>query len=228
MPDAVVLFSGGLDSSTVLAIAKERGYDVVAVTFAYGQKHRKELECAQRVARLMGVKEHIAMPLMLGEHLKSSLTRASMEIPTGRSQEEIGSGIPSTYVPARNIIFLSIAASIAESRGAEAVFIAANSVDFSGYPDCTPQFIDAFQRVLDVGTKAGKEGSPVKVEAPLLSKSKADIVREAHRLGVPLEHTWSCYKGGAKACGVCDSCLLRLKGFREAGLKDPIEYEVST
>ena len=214
-----------MDSATSLAIAKEQGYDVLALTFAYGQKHKKELECARNIARLFGVREHLVITLMLGEHLRSSLTRSSMDVPEGRSREEMAAEISNTYVPARNIIFLSIAASIAESRGAEAVFIAANSVDFSGYPDCTPEFMSSFQKMLDVGTKAGKEGKGIRIEAPLLTKSKADIVREAMRLKVPLEMTWSCYKGGSRPCGRCDSCLLRLEGFQKAGVKDPLEYD---
>lgn len=228
MAEAVVLLSGGLDSSTVLAIAKERGYAVTALTFDYGQKHKRELNSARRIAKHFKVKEHIVVPLDIGPLLKSSLTTESMEIPQGRIENGLSSGIPSTYVPSRNIIFLSVAASIAESRGAEAVFIAANSVDFSGYPDCTPEFIQAFQRVLDVGTKAGKEGKGIKVEAPILRLPKSDIVKEAVRLKVPLELTWSCYRGGAKACGRCASCLLRLDGFAKAGLIDPLEYEVRT
>ncbi len=225
MAEAIVLLSGGLDSSTVLALAKERGYDVVALTFDYGQKHKRELNSSRKMARHFKVKEHIVVPLNLGELLRSSLTRESMSIPVGRTEEEISTGVPSTYVPSRNIIFLSVAASIAESRGAEAIFIAANSVDFSGYPDCTAEFISAFQRTLDVGTKAGKEGHGIRIEAPILTKSKGDIVRDAVRLNVPLEDTWSCYKGGVKACGRCDSCVLRLKGFSEAGIRDPLEYE---
>ncbi len=225
MAEAIVLLSGGLDSSTVLALAKERGYDVVALTFDYGQKHKRELNSSRKMARHFKVKEHIVVPLNLGELLRSSLTRESMSIPVGRTEKEISTGVPSTYVPSRNIIFLSVAASIAESRGAEAIFIAANSVDFSGYPDCTAEFISAFQRTLDVGTKAGKEGHGIRIEAPILTKSKGDIVRDAVRLNVPLEDTWSCYKGGVKACGRCDSCVLRLKGFSEAGICDPLEYE---
>jgi 7-cyano-7-deazaguanine synthase len=177
------------------------------------------------MARHFKAKEHIIVPLNLGELLRSSLTRESMSIPENRTKEEISSGVPSTYVPSRNIIFLSIAASIAESRGAEAIFIATNSVDFSGYPDCTAEFLSAFQSTLDVGTKAGREGRGIRVEAPILMKSKGDIVREAIRLKVPMEDTWSCYKGGVKACGKCDSCLLRLRGFSEAGIRDPLEYE---
>jgi 7-cyano-7-deazaguanine synthase len=226
MSEAVVLLSGGLDSSTVLAMALERGFKIVALTFDYGQRHRKEIDSATRIAKHFGVKEHIVVPLDLGRYLSSSLTQDSISIPSDRSRSEIGTEIPSTYVPARNIVFLSIASSIAESRGASSVFIAANAVDFSGYPDCTPEFMDAFQKVLEVGTKAGKEGHGIKIEAPILRESKAQIVREAIRLKVPLELTWSCYRGGAKACGVCDSCRLRLEGFEAAGVKDPLEYEV--
>jgi len=225
MAEAIVLLSGGLDSSTVLALVKERGYDIVALTFDYGQKHKRELNSSRKMARHFKAKEHIIVPLSLGELLRSSLTRESMSIPENRTEEEISSGVPSTYVPSRNIIFLSIAASIAESRGAEAIFIATNSVDFSGYPDCTAEFMSAFQRTLDIGTKAGREGRGIRVEAPILMKSKGDIVREAIRLKVPMEDTWSCYKGGVKACGKCDSCLLRLRGFSEAGIRDPLEYE---
>ena len=226
MKEAVVLLSGGLDSSTVLAVAKERGFDVVALTFDYGQRHRRELESAKEVAKAMGAKEHIVIQIDLGRHLRSSLTQKGMEVPKGRKAKDISTDIPDTYVPSRNIVFLSIASSIAEGRGAEAIFIAANSVDFSGYPDCTPEFLSSFQRVLDVGTKAGKEGHAVRVEAPVLRMSKGDIVREALRLKVPLQHTWSCYEGGSKACGKCDSCQLRLRGFKDAGARDPIEYEV--
>ncbi|HEX7392978.1 MAG TPA: 7-cyano-7-deazaguanine synthase QueC [Thermoplasmata archaeon] len=226
MAEAVVLLSGGLDSSTVLAIASEKGYEIVALTFDYGQKHKRELNSARKIAKHFRVKEHLVVPLNIGELLKSSLTSKVMAIPQRESLDHASTGIPSTYVPSRNIIFLSIAASVAESRGAQAVYIAANSVDFSGYPDCTPEFITAFQKVLDVGTKAGKEGDGVTVEAPILTRSKAEIVKEAVRLKVPLELTWSCYKGGAKACGRCDSCLLRLEGFSKAGVKDPLEYEV--
>ena len=165
------------------------------------------------------------IPLELGKILRSSLTRKGLAIPEGRSEGEISSGIPSTYVPARNIVFLSVATSVAESRGATRVFIAVNAVDFSGYPDCTPEFIAAFQKTIEVGTKSGKEGEAIRIETPLIKMSKAQIVREAHRLKVPLELTWSCYKGGKKACGKCDSCQLRLKGFAQAGFKDPLEYE---
>lgn len=226
MSEAIVLLSGGLDSSTVLAMAKERGFDLVAVTFDYGQKHRRELQSAKKIAEAAGVKEHIVIPLDLGKYLRSSLTQKGMEIPKHRKVKDISSDIPDTYVPSRNIVFLSIASSIAESRGSEAIFIAANAVDFSGYPDCTPEFLRSFQKVLEVGTKAGREGRAVKVEAPLLKMTKGEIVKEALRLKVPLKYTWSCYEGGEKACGLCDSCQLRRRGFSQAGAKDPIEYEV--
>ncbi len=226
MAEAIVLLSGGLDSSTVLALAIERGYDVVALSFDYGQRHLRELESARKVAAHLGAKEHIVLKVNLGELLASSLTRPREEIPIDRARDEIPKTIPSTYVPGRNIIFLSIASSLAESRGANAVFIAANAVDFSGYPDCTPEFIESFQEMLRIGTKAGAEGKPIMIEAPVIRMSKAEIVKEAVRLKVPLEMTWSCYKGGPKACGRCDSCRLRLEGFAAAGVTDPIEYEV--
>lgn len=226
MPEAVVLLSGGLDSSTVLALAQESGFEVVALTIDYGQKHKRELDSARKIAKHFRVKEHLVIQLDLGRFLWSSLTRESVAIPEHDNVSEIGDAIPNTYVPSRNIVFLSIASSIAESRGAKAVFIASNAVDFSGYPDCTPEFVKAFQKMLDVGTKVGKEGQGLRIDAPILDKSKADIVREAVRLRVPLEQTWSCYRGGTKACGRCDSCLLRLEGFRQAGVADPLEYEV--
>lgn len=228
MTEAIVLLSGGLDSSTVLAMAKDSGHELVALTFDYGQRHIRELNSARRISKHFKVKEHIIVPLDLGGLLRSALTTSSNSVPKGRSMNEIGKGIPSTYVPSRNIIFLSIAASIAESRGAGLIYIAANSVDFSGYPDCTPEFIDAFQKTLDIGTKAGREGHGIRIMAPVITMSKADIVRAAMRLHVPLELTWSCYEGGVKACGRCDACLLRLQGFREAGIEDPLEYEVKT
>ena len=226
MPEAVILLSGGLDSSTVLALAKEAGFEPVALTFDYGQKHRREIESAKMIAEHFRVKEHLIVPLDLGRFLASSLTQTSMNVPSGRDRAEIGSGMPNTYVPSRNIIFLSIASAIAESRGSRAVFIAANAVDFSGYPDCTPEFIESFQKTLDVGTRAGRDGKGIRIEVPILRKSKSEIVKEAVRLKVPLELTWSCYKGGRKACGKCDSCLLRLEGFKSAGIEDPLEYEV--
>jgi 7-cyano-7-deazaguanine synthase len=225
MASAVVLLSGGLDSSTALALTAQGGREVVALTFSYGQRHRRELDSARKVADHFGVCRHLVIELDIGQHLRSALTQRSMEVPRGSEAANRDGEIPSTYVPARNIVFLSVAAAVAESLDADRVVIAANSVDFRNYPDCTPEFIDAYQRVLEVGTRRGMEGRPVKVDAPLLRMSKADIIKEAVRLGVPLELTWSCYSGGERACGVCDSCRLRLKGFHETGLDDPLEYE---
>lgn len=226
MSEAIVLLSGGLDSATALAFAVEKGHEIVALTFDYGQRHKRELDSARKLAKHFEVGEHFVIPLNLGKYLRSSLTQKDMPIPDDRSEGEISQGIPSTYVPARNMIFLSIATSIAESRGAEFVYIAVNAVDYSGYPDCTPYFIAAFQRAITVGTKSGKEGRPIHLVTPLINLSKAQIIRKAVRLKVPLELTWSCYKGGKKACGRCDSCKLRLKGFAQAGIRDPLDYEV--
>ena len=222
---AVALLSGGLDSSTAVALAAEKGYDLVAVTFHYGQRHERELESARDIARHYAVKSHIEIDLDIGQHLGSSLTDLELDVPSDGEHVDGSSGVPSTYVPGRNIVFLSVASAIAEGIGAEAVIIATNSVDFSGYPDCTPRFVEAFQEVLEVGTKCGIEHAPIRIEAPLMDMSKADIIREAVRLKVPLELTWSCYAGGERACGVCDSCRLRLRGFEEAGVEDPIDYE---
>lgn len=228
MARAIVLLSGGLDSSTVLAMAKEREFEITALTFSYGQRHSKELECARKVCERMDVSEHIVLEIPIGPLLDSALTDESASLPENRSLSDMSSEVPSTYVPGRNIIFLSIATSLAESVGASAVFIAANAVDYSGYPDCTPVFIEAFQRVVDLGTVAGRKDGLIKIEAPLVNMTKGQIVQEAVRLGVPLELTWSCYRGGEKACGKCDSCRLRLQGFKDAGADDPLEYEVES
>jgi len=221
----VVLLSGGLDSTTALAMAAEKGHDIVALTFDYGQRHDKEIESARQVAEHYGVKRHIVITLDMGRYLNSSLTDASQDVPADGAERDGPAAIPNTYVPGRNIVFLSVASAIAEGIGADSIVIAANAVDYSGYPDCTPEFVEAFQETLAVGTKRGVDGRPVQVDAPLLRMAKADIVREAARLGAPLELTWSCYNGGEKACGACDSCRLRLRGFKEAGEMDPLEYE---
>jgi len=228
MARAIVLISGGLDSSTALAIAKEKEFEITALTFSYGQRHDKELECARKVCERLGVSEHIVLDIPIGPLLDSALTDESADIPENRSLSDMSSDVPPTYVPGRNIIFLSIATSLAESVGANTVFIAANAVDYSGYPDCTPVFIEAFQRVVDLGTVAGRQDKLIKIEAPLVNMTKGQIVLEAIRLGVPLELTWSCYRGGEKACGKCDSCRLRLQGFKDAGANDPLEYEVES
>ena len=221
---AVVLLSGGMDSATALAIALHEGFEVTALSVDYGQRHRKELEAARKVARHFGVKDHRLVTLDLTSIGGSALTDRTIRVPEQRRLEEMGQGIPVTYVPARNTILLSYALGLAEATGAKAIYIAANAVDYSGYPDCRPEFYRAFQEVARLGTKRGVEGDIIEIRTPLISMSKADIVRKGEELGVPWALTWSCYQGGEKACGVCDSCQLRLKGFREAGIKDPIEY----
>ena len=226
MPRTVVLLSGGLDSTVTLALALSKGYEIVPLSFAYGQRHSRELEAARAVSSFYGLKRHIVVDLDLSCFGTSALTSMRVDVPRDRGMEEIGHGIPSTYVPARNIIFLSVAAGLCESIGAEHVYIGANAVDYSGYPDCRPEFFEAFERMLRVGTKAGVEGRPIEVQAPILHLSKAEIVALGKQLEAPLHLTWSCYQGGERACGRCDSCRLRLKGFKEAGYEDEIPYEV--
>ena len=218
---AIVLLSGGLDSTVTLAKAIADGHSVTALSFEYGQKHTRELDSAKNVCKHYGVR-HIIMKMDLTS-FRSSLIRDDMEIPKGR--EHIGSDIPDTYVPARNIIMLSAAAGLCESTDSDRIYIGANSVDYSGYPDCRPEFFESFEKMIGVGTKAGVEGHGIKIETPILKMSKADIVRLGMKLKAPLELTWSCYSGGKKACGHCDSCVLRLNGFKEAGFKDSIGYE---
>ena len=222
---AVCLLSGGVDSSTAAAVARDRGYVLYAITFDYGQRHRRELEAARAVARALGAKQHIVMSFDMRALGGSSLT-SDMELPLNRSEEERAAEIPSTYVPARNTIFLSFALAYAETVGAEAIFIGANQVDYSGYPDCREEYLKAFEHVANLGTKAGATGRVrFRIEAPLLHLSKAEIIRLGIDLGLDYGLTWSCYAGGPKACGRCDSCLIRLEGFRKAGAADPLEYE---
>jgi len=225
---AVCLLSGGLDSSVAAYLAKNQGYEIYALTIKYGQRHKKEIDSAKQIARLLNAKKHVIIDLNLKKFGGSSLTDKSIEIETDRKMKDIGKKIPSTYVPARNTIFLSIALAYAETVDAEAIFIGATSTDYSGYPDCRPEYFKAFQKLVDLATKKGIEGGSIKINAPLLHTSKAEIIRRGFDLGVPFEKTWSCYKGENKACGRCDSCLLRLKGFKEANLKDPIEYQFSS
>lgn len=224
MSGAVVLLSGGLDSSTTLGIADQEFEKLYALTFQYGQKHDKEIKCARRLAEHYSVEEHKVLDIPLNEIGRSSLLKDGEKIPE-RGDDEIGEDIPTTYVPARNIILLSYGLCFGESVDAEAIFIGANARDYSGYPDCRPDFYEAFEKMSEVGTKSGVEDSPIEIRYPLIDMKKSEIVEKAHSIGVPLELTWSCYKGGEKACGECDSCRLRLKGFEEAGLVDPIEYE---
>jgi 7-cyano-7-deazaguanine synthase len=221
---AVVLLSGGIDSATVLGIAAAEGYDIFALTFNYGQRHSRELISAKDLARHYQVKSHEIIKLDLQKISASALTNHETLIPENRSIEDIFNEIPSTYVPARNLIMLSCAVAWAESIGADAVFLGVNAIDYSGYPDCRPEFISAFSAAAELGTKTGVEGKAIKIKHPLISLSKAEIIKKGIELGVPYKLTWSCYKGGGRACGICDSCLLRLKGFTEAGSEDPIEY----
>jgi 7-cyano-7-deazaguanine synthase len=217
---AVVLLSGGLDSTTALYWAKAKGYAPTALAVRYGQRHVRELAAARAVARRAGVPVHevaLALP-WLGV---SSLTNKSLKLPKIALAKIGRGGIPSTYVPGRNTMFLSLAASLADSIGAHAIVIGANALDYSGYPDCRPPFLNAFSKVAKLGTRVGAEGGSLKVLAPLLRLDKKGIVRLARKVGAPLELTWSCYAGGAKPCGTCDSCQLRAKGFREAGAEDP-------
>ena len=221
---AVVLVSGGMDSATALAMTIKEGHRVIALTFDYGQRHRRELDAAASIAKHFRVADHRIVGIDLSAIGGSALTDERIRVPEQRRIEEIGRGIPITYVPARNTIFLSYAIGLAEATAAKSIVIAANQVDYSGYPDCRPEFYKAFQEVARLGTKRGVEGDVIEIRTPLIRMSKADIVRRGDELGVPWELTWSCYLGGLKACGVCDSCQLRLKGFREAGVQDPLPY----
>jgi len=218
---AVVLLSGGLDSATVLAIAREQGYECFALSVSYGQRHVAELRAADRVVQALGAAAHQTLQVNLDAVGGSSLTDLSMSVP-----EAPAAGIPSTYVPARNTLFLSMALGWAEVLGAQDLFIGVNAVDYSGYPDCRPEFIAAFERLADVATRAGVEGRRFHIHAPLLRLSKAEIIREGSRLGVDYALTVSCYQADeqGRACGRCDSCRLRAEGFAAAGIADPTRY----
>lgn len=224
---AVCLFSGGLDSTTALYIAKSEGFDPLALTIHYGQIHEKEIENTKVLAKELGIPhEIISISLPWGG---SSLLDSSIEIPKGRHESEMQGTIPSTYVPARNTIFLSFAASWAEAANASAIYLGINSQDYSGYPDCRPEFILNFIKTLHSGTKAGAEGKRIDVKTPLLYLTKREIIEWGNKLNVPYERTWSCYEGGDLPCEECDSCLLREKGFKEAQLVDPlIHHEKSS
>ncbi len=221
---AVVLLSGGLDSATTLAIARAEGYECHALSFDYGQRHVCELESAKKVAAALGAVQHLTLRLDLRAIGGSALT-ADIDVPKGRSDEAMSTGIPVTYVPARNTIFLSHALAWAEVLGAQDVFIGVNFLDYSGYPDCRPEFTEAFEKLANLATQAGVEGkSRFRVHTPLIELSKAQIVARAYELNVDLSLTWSCYvpEPDGRACGLCDSCLLRKKGFAEARLADPV------
>jgi 7-cyano-7-deazaguanine synthase len=225
MKRAVVLLSGGIDSSTTLAIAIAEGYEACALSFEYGQRHQTEIEAARRVVTSLGVREHRIAKIDLRVFGGSALTE-DVAVPKERSETEIARGIPVTYVPARNTIFLAYALAWAEVIPADDIFIGVNAIDYSGYPDCRPEFIEAFENLADVGTKAGVEGRRFQIHTPLIKLAKADIIRKGVALGVDFSQTHSCYDPTPEglACGECDSCLLRLKGFREAGFKYPIHY----
>nr|WP_179509144.1 7-cyano-7-deazaguanine synthase QueC [Sphingomonas melonis] len=222
-PLAVVLVSGGLDSMISAASAREAGYRLLALSIDYNQRHRVELAAARRVATTLGAERHIVLPLDLSAFGGSALT-ADIDVP----KDGVGEGIPVTYVPARNTIFLSLALGWAEAAGARDLFIGVNALDYSGYPDCRPEFIQAFEGLAEIATKAGVEGEPFKIHAPLQHMTKADIVREGRRLGVDMGLSWSCYDPapGGVHCGTCDSCRLRSKGFEDAGIPDPTVYAV--
>jgi 7-cyano-7-deazaguanine synthase len=227
MKHAIVLLSGGLDSATTLAIALSQGYETYALSFDYGQRHKRELEAAKKIAESLDAKKHLAVKIDNQIFGGSALTD-DVDVPKSRSNKEIGASIPVTYVPARNTIFLAHALAWAETIGAGHIFIGANAIDYSGYPDCRPEFMALFETLANIGTKAGIEGARLQIHAPLIKMSKADIVRKAVELGVDLSLTHSCYDPlpDGRACGECDSCRLRQKGFREAGVKDPIQYAV--
>ena len=222
MKPAVVLVSGGLDSATVLAMAVAQGWRCHALSVDYGQRHRAELDAAARMARALGAVEHRTVALDLGVFGGSALTDRSIAVPTAPS-----TGIPVTYVPARNTIFLALALAYAEVTRSEAIFIGVNAVDYSGYPDCRPEFLAAFERLANLATKRAVEGAPIAIEAPIVAMSKAEIVRKGHELGVDFALTVSCYNADAegRACARCDACRLRRAGFEAAGLADPTRYQ---
>jgi 7-cyano-7-deazaguanine synthase len=225
MKRAVVLLSGGLDSSTAVAICRNEGYEIYALSFRYGQRHEREVAAAKKIAIALGVREHRVAEIDLRIFGGSALTD-TIDVPKNRAESEIASGVPVTYVPARNTIFLSYALAWAEVLGASDIFIGVNALDYSGYPDCRPEFITAFENLANLATKSGVEGQRFRIHAPLISLSKAEIIRRGTELGIDFSLTHSCYDPttDGRACGRCDSCQIRLKGFREAGLQDPIAY----
>jgi 7-cyano-7-deazaguanine synthase len=225
-PSAVVLLSGGMDSATAAAVALEQGFEVYALSFRYGQRHAAELDAAKRVAERLGLRRHVVLDIDLRAFGGSALT-GDLEVPKDTPLERIGATIPATYVPARNTIFLSFALGWAESLGASDIFIGANALDYSGYPDCRPEYIEAFVRMANLATRAGVEGGGLRIHTPLISLSKAEIIRLGNRLGVEYALTWSCYDPTPEgtACGRCEACILRRKGFREAGVEDPTRYQ---
>ena len=223
---AVILLSGGVDSATAAAIAKRQGFALHALSFRYGQRHQQEIEAAKKVAAFLEAKAHLVLDFDLRAIGGSALTD-HIEVPKGRSPAEIAQGIPVTYVPARNTIFLSFGLALAEQIAAADIFFGANQLDYSGYPDCREEYIHAFEQMANLATKAGVEGKrKLKIHTPLIHMTKAEIIKKGIELGLDYSFTWSCYdpQPDERACGLCDSCLLRLKGFKEAGVKDPIRY----
>ncbi|HWB40161.1 MAG TPA: 7-cyano-7-deazaguanine synthase QueC [Gemmatimonadales bacterium] len=220
---AVVLLSGGMDSATAAAVALDQGFGVHALSFRYGQRHAAELDAARRVAERLPVRRHVVLDIDLRAFGGSALT-GDLEVPKDTPLDRIGSSIPATYVPARNTIFLAFALGWAETLGASDIFIGANALDYSGYPDCRPEYIEAFERMANLATRAGVEGRRLRIHTPLITLSKADIIRLGRRLGVDYGLTWSCYDPTSEgtACGHCEACILRAKGFREAGMEDPV------
>ena len=214
---AIALLSGGLDSATAAALAQEAGGRVIGLSFDYGQRHRRELQAATAIAKALNLAEHHTISVNLASWGGSSLTDSAQALPVDGVQEGV---IPSTYVPGRNTVFISIGLSLAEARGADRLVLGVNAVDYSGYPDCRPDYLDAFQTLADLSSKVGREGRGPRLWAPLVEWSKQKIVEEALRLGVPIERTWSCYSGGDHPCGVCDSCRIRDAALREAGRPD--------
>src|SRR2546426_4344905 len=229
-PRAVVLLSGGVDSTTTLALAAGQGFELYALTFRYGQRHQLEIDAARRVAHAFGVARHEIVDVDLRRFGTSALTD-DIAVPKDRAPEDMAHGIPATYVPARNTIFLAFALAWAEVLGASDILIGVNALDYSGYPDCRPEYVEAFQRLADLATKAGvEEGRRFRIHTPLITMSKKDIVQIGLRLGVDYALTWSCYdpSPNGEACGRCDACVLRRKGFREAGVPDPARYQRPT
>ena len=221
-PKAVVLVSGGMDSATAGAVAREQGFELYALSFSYGQRHAAELDAAKQVAEWLGVRRHVVLEIDLRALGGSALT-GDLQVPKDTPLEQIGNSIPATYVPARNTIFLSFAMGWAEVLEATDIFIGANALDYSGYPDCRPEYLEAFERMANLATRAGVEGRRLRIHTPLIALTKAEIVKLGQRLGVDYGLTWSCYDPTSQGtpCGRCDACLLREKGFREAGTEDP-------
>jgi 7-cyano-7-deazaguanine synthase len=211
---AVVLLSGGLDSATSAAMAIKAGFEAIALSFRYGQRHHKELAAAQKIAQFLGIKEHYFLDINLAQWGGSSLTDPQMSLPQDGVQPDL---IPSTYVPGRNTVFVAIALSLAEAKAAEAIYLGINAVDYSGYPDCRPEYLAAYQKLASLSSKVGLEGKAPQLMAPLINYSKVEIVRQALDLGIPIQETWSCYQGGEKPCGLCDSCRIRNQALIDAG-----------